>query len=88
MLNLSFNNETAKELEYNHHIPLHKTAIRKHKKSIHHKKRLTIDIPSDVEVKAKKRREGIGDKRELGSCYAAILRKGKYKRYNEDRVII
>lgn len=48
-----------------------------------------IEIPSEevAEVKESKR-ISIEDIKETGNFYAAINKKGEYKRYNEDRVII
>jgi len=57
-----------------------------------YKPRLTIEIPKDTEVKSFipvnriRPISNCNDINELGFFHAALLKKGDYRRYNEDRV--
>lgn len=91
MLSHPLKTETDTDLSLKLKAPACRKAIRKYKKpaslcSEH--KRLSIEIPEEAEMPvAEKRKGGLADMSQSGSFYTAVLKKGDYRRYNEDRVI-
>lgn len=89
-MNLNLVEETDSQSSLESHTPKRKTAILKPKKFANCKKRLRISIPSETDVETLMPTQRFGcfsDKSESGSFYAATVKKGDYRRCNEDRVL-